>query len=81
MQENYPDLSVSDIFYRFYPYKLFLNQEGNSAVEEILKTFGVLENNVKKSKLKRSSVKDINSSINEAEVIVNIGNSESRVKV
>lgn len=31
-----------DIFYRFYPYKLFLGKEGQSAVEDILETFSVL---------------------------------------
>lgn len=31
-----------DVFYRFYPYKLFLGKEGRSAVEDILKTFSVL---------------------------------------
>ena len=31
-----------DIFYRFYPYKLFLGKEGQNAVEDILETFSVL---------------------------------------
>lgn len=31
-----------NIFYRFYPYKLFLGKEGQSAVEDILRTFSVL---------------------------------------
>lgn len=31
-----------DIFYRFYPYKLFLGKEGQDAVEDILETFSVL---------------------------------------
>ncbi|XP_032686011.1 von Willebrand factor A domain-containing protein 8 [Odontomachus brunneus] len=47
--EKSPDLSVYDIFYRFYPYKLFLAKEGQSAVEDILSTFSVLDNTVKKS--------------------------------
>nr|XP_031838808.1 von Willebrand factor A domain-containing protein 8 isoform X2 [Nomia melanderi] len=34
-------LSVFDIFYRFYPYKLFLGKEGQSAVEDILSTFNI----------------------------------------
>jgi len=33
---------VYDVFYRFYPYKLFLGKEGQSAVEDILGTFSVL---------------------------------------
>lgn len=33
-----------DVFYRFYPYKLFLGKEGRSAVEDILGTFSVLNN-------------------------------------
>ncbi|RLU26772.1 hypothetical protein DMN91_000569 [Ooceraea biroi] len=37
-----PDLSVYDVFYRFYPYKLFLGKEGRNAVEDILGTFSVL---------------------------------------
>ncbi|XP_044016608.1 von Willebrand factor A domain-containing protein 8 isoform X2 [Aphidius gifuensis] len=41
--EKCPSISVFDIFYRFYPYKLFLDKEGISAVEGILDTFGVLK--------------------------------------
>jgi len=33
---------VYDVFYRFYPYKLFLGKEGQDAVEDILGTFSVL---------------------------------------
>lgn len=39
-----------DVFYRFYPYKLFLGKEGQSAVEDILGTFSVLTD----SKTKRT---------------------------
>lgn len=42
-QEKCPNISVFDIFYRFYPYKLFLDKERISAVEGILDTFGVLK--------------------------------------
>lgn len=31
-----------NVFYRFYPYKLFLGKEGQNAVEDILRTFSVL---------------------------------------
>jgi len=41
---------VYDIFYRFYPYKLFLGKEGQNAVEDILETFSVLND----SKVKRT---------------------------
>ncbi|KAK0097221.1 hypothetical protein PV326_002877 [Microctonus aethiopoides] len=40
--EKFPNVSVFDIFYRFYPYKLFLGKEGINAVEDILSTFNVL---------------------------------------
>lgn len=33
---------MHDVFYRFYPYKLFLGKEGQNAVEDILGTFSVL---------------------------------------
>ncbi|KAG5321336.1 VWA8 protein, partial [Acromyrmex heyeri] len=49
MDKN-PDLSVYDVFYRFYPYKLFLGKEGQNAVEDILGTFSVLND----SKTKRT---------------------------
>jgi hypothetical protein len=39
---------VYDIFYRFYPYKLFLGKEGQSAVEDILGTFSVLNDSKRK---------------------------------
>lgn len=32
-----------DIFYRCYPYKLFLGIDGQNAVESILETFNILE--------------------------------------
>ncbi|XP_014486715.1 PREDICTED: von Willebrand factor A domain-containing protein 8 [Dinoponera quadriceps] len=54
-----PELPVFDIFYRFYPYKLFLGKEGQSAVEDILGTFNVLDD---ASKERRS----VNSEINAA---------------
>lgn len=38
-----------EIFYRFYPYKLFLGKEGQSAVEDILRTFSVLNDSKKKN--------------------------------
>lgn len=37
-----------DVFYRFYPYKLFLGKEGQNAVEDILRTFNVLSDSKKK---------------------------------
>lgn len=51
IQEKNPDLSVYDIFYRFYPYKLFLGKEGQNAVEDILGTFNALHNPEKDSKI------------------------------
>ncbi|XP_077256082.1 von Willebrand factor A domain-containing protein c12.2 isoform X4 [Temnothorax americanus] len=42
IMEKNPDLSVYDIFHRFYPYKLFLGKEGQNAVKDILGTFSVL---------------------------------------
>lgn len=42
VQDKNPDLSVYNVFYRFYPYKLFLGKEGQNAVEDILGTFSVL---------------------------------------
>ncbi|XP_011645711.1 von Willebrand factor A domain-containing protein 8 [Pogonomyrmex barbatus] len=50
IMDKSPDLSVYDIFYRFYPYKLFLGKEGQNAVEDILGTFSVLND----SKMERT---------------------------
>ncbi|XP_043278620.1 von Willebrand factor A domain-containing protein 8 isoform X2 [Venturia canescens] len=41
--EKFPSLPALDVFYRFYPYKLFLGKEGRDAVESVLKTFAILE--------------------------------------
>lgn len=41
-------MSIYDVFYRFYPYKLFLGKEGQNAVEDILRTFNVLSDFEKK---------------------------------
>ena len=43
-------MSIYDVFYRFYPYKLFLSKEGQNAVEDILRTFSVLNNDSKKER-------------------------------
>nr|XP_050853012.1 von Willebrand factor A domain-containing protein 8 [Vespula vulgaris]XP_050853013.1 von Willebrand factor A domain-containing protein 8 [Vespula vulgaris] len=58
--DNCPDLSVFDIFYRFYPYKLFLGKEGQDAVEDILKTFDALRNPLikKSSKIDTKKIGD-----------------------
>lgn len=45
-----------DVFYRFYPYKLFLAKEGQSAVEDILGTFSVLDNTAKKEAIVNSKI-------------------------
>ena len=43
IMDKCPHLPVFDIFYRFYPYKLFLGKEGRTAVEGVLKTFNILD--------------------------------------
>lgn len=45
-----------DVFYRFYPYKLFLAKEGQSAVEDILGTFSVLENAGERERAVKSEI-------------------------
>lgn len=55
VQDKSPDLSVYNVFYRFYPYKLFLGKEGQNAVEDILKTFSVLND----SKTERTVISKI----------------------
>ncbi|XP_024941330.1 von Willebrand factor A domain-containing protein 8 isoform X2 [Cephus cinctus] len=47
--ETFPDVEVYDIFYRLYPYKLFLGKEGRNAVETILETFGIFNSASTKS--------------------------------
>jgi len=53
---------VYDVFYRFYPYKLFLGKEGQNAVEDILGTFSVLNDSKTKRTVttKADSTKKIN---------------------
>ncbi|CAL7944841.1 unnamed protein product [Xylocopa violacea] len=41
IMDKCPHLPMLDIFYRCYPYKLFLGPEGQSAVESILETFNI----------------------------------------
>ena len=68
-----------NIFYRFYPYKLFLNTEGKNAVEDILKTFGVLDDRTNNL---NSIIKNININDNNvAEINVNCQDSESIINV
>ncbi|XP_076294765.1 von Willebrand factor A domain-containing protein c12.2 isoform X2 [Lasioglossum baleicum] len=53
IMDKCPHLPVFDIFYRFYPYKLFLGKEGQTAVEDILQTFDILSSATKNAKLTR----------------------------
>lgn len=69
-----------DVFYRFYPYKLFLGKEGKNAVEHILNTFGVLDKNT----LRRDNTDDIlkiEHEKNSCVVTLNKNNSEISLKV
>lgn len=49
LQDQFPYLSVYQVFHRFYPYGLFLNQAGQTAVENILNTYDVAMRPEKKS--------------------------------
>lgn len=61
-QDQCPYLPVFDIFYRCYPYKLFLGKEGRSAVENILETFHVLNGaQVSKEISVKNKIEDKNS--------------------
>ncbi|XP_033322690.2 von Willebrand factor A domain-containing protein c12.2 [Megalopta genalis] len=53
IMDKCPHLPVFDIFYRFYPYKLFLGKEGQTAVEDILRTFDILHSATKDAELTR----------------------------
>lgn len=54
-----------DIFYRYYPYKLFLGKEGQTAVEGILKTFNILDtatnpaNTIRRIKVNEEKLNDL----------------------
>ncbi|XP_011863838.1 PREDICTED: von Willebrand factor A domain-containing protein 8 [Vollenhovia emeryi] len=68
IMDKSPDLPVYDVFYRFYPYKLFLGKEGQSAVEDILRTFSVLND----SKVERSVTSEVDA-IKKADDFLEIG--------
>ncbi|XP_015436768.1 PREDICTED: von Willebrand factor A domain-containing protein 8 [Dufourea novaeangliae] len=53
IMDKCPHLPVFDIFYRYYPYKLFLGKEGQTAVEDMLKTFSILDSTTKGDRLSR----------------------------
>ncbi|XP_053996012.1 von Willebrand factor A domain-containing protein 8 isoform X1 [Hylaeus anthracinus] len=53
IMDKCPHLSVLDVFYRFYPYKLFLGKEGQTAVEDILSTFNILDTGTNDAKVTR----------------------------
>lgn len=44
-QDLFQGLPGHNVLYRLYPYKIFLNQEGQSAVDDVLKTFQMLQSN------------------------------------
>lgn len=78
-QDKFPSLPVLSIFYRFYPYKLFLGKEGKNAVEDILQTFGVLDDSLKSdenSKIKKVKILD-----NNAEITIDSNGGEATLQV
>ncbi|XP_046413785.1 von Willebrand factor A domain-containing protein 8 [Neodiprion fabricii] len=54
-------LEPYDAFYSLYPYKLFLGKEGRDAVEDILKTFGLLDSST--AKKRSTNLRILNSEI------------------
>lgn len=75
-------MPLYQIFHRFYPYDLFLNLEGRSAVENILRTFGVLKANIIDFSKSNVKVQDIQASDHFVDVSIEYNvNHSSVVKV
>lgn len=72
---------MHDVFYRFYPYKLFLGKEGQSAVEDILGTFSVLNGSTKKRAVLNSKISVGKRADDLAEVNVRRGDAETSFNV
>ncbi|OXU18814.1 hypothetical protein TSAR_009759 [Trichomalopsis sarcophagae] len=81
--ENFPDFPLFHVFYRFYPYKLFLNQEGRNAVEDILKTFSVFDSKIAKDDSpKNFSFQNVNKTDGFSEITISYdGKESSTVKI
>lgn len=73
-------MSVYDVFYRFYPYKLFLGKEGQSAVEDILVTFSVL-NSSKEERTVNSKINVSKKTDNLLEINVKRGDAKTSLHV
>ncbi|XP_071450278.1 von Willebrand factor A domain-containing protein 8 [Hetaerina americana] len=76
--ECFPEMNVHDVMYRLYPYKCFLNQEGKGAVEDILKTFDVLQSNDAGTKC---AIKNISPFAGKAKVDIQCGSKISSIEV
>ncbi|XP_012146606.2 von Willebrand factor A domain-containing protein c12.2 isoform X1 [Megachile rotundata] len=79
IMDQCPYLPVYDIFYRCYPYKLFLGKEGRSAVENILETFRIPDETSKVSK--EISVQSKNEDKNSIKVGVKYAKNETVLNV
>ncbi|KZS03496.1 Protein C12.2 [Daphnia magna] len=67
LMENNPDLSVDNVLHRLYPYKSFLTKDGQSMIENLMKTFKIdnttqhqlsIENNPTPSVQRGAQVRD-----------------------
>ncbi|KAG8240059.1 hypothetical protein J437_LFUL019626 [Ladona fulva] len=75
--ETFPAMSVYEALYRLYPYKCFLNQDGQKSVEEILKTFEIFPNTDTAS---LKAVEVLDSTMGTANVKIGYRSAESHVQ-
>ncbi|CAK9810181.1 von Willebrand factor A domain-containing protein 8 [Anthophora quadrimaculata] len=82
IMEKCPYLPVFDIFYRCYPYKLFLGKDGQNAVESILDTFNISEREVSEERIpKRINIDKKNTEKNSSEVRIKYADGEIGLNV
>lgn len=78
--KNFPEVEVSDLINRLYPFNSFLNREGCDAVYHIFSTFSISKSTNKNKKNKIEEVK-ISSDSYTANCLVKYDSSAAQVKV
>ncbi|KOC69518.1 Uncharacterized protein KIAA0564 [Habropoda laboriosa] len=82
IMDKCPYLPVFDIFYRCYPYKLFLGKDGQSSVESILDTFNISERETSDEKVsKRINIDSKSTEKNSSDIRIKYSDGETELNV
>ncbi|XP_059823780.1 von Willebrand factor A domain-containing protein 8 [Hypanus sabinus] len=81
IMDAFPMMSAQQLLHRLYPYDLMLGKEGVIGVEDVLKTFDLLDSASTSSPKGVTGIKKMNGETSRTEAIVQIGDKEMAIKI